>query len=72
MLDSEVKKIKEDLRPIHAEADYDRTVKIMNALLEVTGDDEDHPLSGLLEQVADLVLRYEQVHHAIPRLIQRY
>jgi HTH-type transcriptional regulator / antitoxin HigA len=53
------------LRPIHTEADYDRTVKMMNALLDVTGDDEDHPLSGLLELAADLVSRYEQEHHPI-------
>ena len=33
------------LRPIHSEADYDRTVTLMNALLDVAGDDEDHPLS---------------------------
>jgi hypothetical protein len=28
------------LRPIHSEAAYDRTVALMNALLEVAGDDE--------------------------------
>lgn len=72
MLDSEVSKIKEFLRPIHTEADYDRTVKMMNALLDVAGDDEDHPLSGLLELAADLVSRYEQEHYPIPRLSQRY
>lgn len=53
------------LRPIHSEADYGRMVAMMNALLEVAGDDEDHPLSGLLELVADVVSRYEQEHHAI-------
>ena len=53
------------LRPIHTEADYDRTVKMMNALLDVTGDDEDHPLSSLLELTSDLVSRYEQEHHPI-------
>ena len=53
------------LRPIHGEADYDRTVALMNALLDVAGDDEDHPLSGLLKLVVELVSRYEQEHHAI-------
>jgi HTH-type transcriptional regulator / antitoxin HigA len=65
MLDSVVEKIKQSLRPIYAEAGYDRTVKMMNALLDVAGDDEDHPLSSLLELVADLVSRYEQVHYPI-------
>jgi HTH-type transcriptional regulator / antitoxin HigA len=53
------------LRPIHSEADYDRTVTLMNALLDVAGDDEDHPLSSLIELAADLVSRYEQEHHAV-------
>jgi HTH-type transcriptional regulator / antitoxin HigA len=44
------------LRPIHSEADYDRTVTLMNALLDMAGDDEDHPLSGLLELAADFGL----------------
>jgi HTH-type transcriptional regulator/antitoxin HigA len=53
------------LRPIHSEADYDSTVNMMNALLDVTADDEDHPLSSLLELTSDLVSRYEQEHHPI-------
>jgi HTH-type transcriptional regulator / antitoxin HigA len=53
------------LRPVHTEADYDRTVKMMNVLLDVAGDDEDHPLSSLLELTSDLVSRYEQEHHPI-------
>ena len=60
------------LRPIHTEADYDRTVKMMNALLDVSGDDEDHPLSGLLELAAESVSRYEQKHHAIEAANPRY
>jgi HTH-type transcriptional regulator / antitoxin HigA len=53
------------LRPIHSKADYDRMVALMNALLDMAGDDEDHPLSGLLELAAELVSRHEQEHHAI-------
>jgi len=53
------------LRPIHNEASYDRMVALMNSLLDTVGDDEDHPLSGLLELAGELVSRYEQQHHAI-------
>ena len=53
------------LRPIHNEADYDRMVDLMNALLDVVGDDEEHPLSSLLELAGDLVSRYERENHAI-------
>jgi len=53
------------LRPIHSEMEYDRMVALMNLLLDVAGDDEDHPLSSLLELAGDLVSRYEQEHHGI-------
>jgi len=53
------------LRPIYNDADYDRMVTLMNSLLSAAGDDEDHPLSGLLDLVGDLVSKYEQENHAI-------
>jgi HTH-type transcriptional regulator / antitoxin HigA len=53
------------LRPVQSEADYDRMVALMDSLLEAAGDDEDHPLSGLLDVVGELVSKYEQKHHAI-------
>lgn len=53
------------IRPIQSESDYERMTALMNALLDETGDDEEHPLSGLLDLVSDLVSKYEQEHHAI-------
>lgn len=53
------------LRPIHDRAGYDQTVALMNSLLDVVGDDEDHALSGLLELVGDIVAKYEREHYAI-------
>ena len=53
------------LRPVHSEADFERMVAMMNSLLDDVGDDEDHPLSSLLDLVSDLVSKYEQEHHAI-------
>jgi HTH-type transcriptional regulator/antitoxin HigA len=53
------------LRPIHSEADYVRMTALMNSLLEVVGDNEDHPMSGLLDLVSDIVASYEQEHYAI-------
>lgn len=37
-------------------------VELMNAVLVVVGEDEDHPLSGFLEVVSDLVSLYEREH----------
>lgn len=53
------------LRPIHDETGYDQMVALMNSLLDVVGDDEDHALSGLLDLVGDVVSKYEKEHYAI-------
>lgn len=53
------------LRPIKNEKEYDRLVALMNSLLDAVGDNEDHPLDGLLNLVGDMVSKYEQEHHAI-------
>lgn len=53
------------LRPIRSEAEYDRMVSLMNTLLDTVGDDEQHPLAGLLDLVGDLVGDYDQQHFAI-------
>jgi HTH-type transcriptional regulator/antitoxin HigA len=53
------------LRPIHDEKSYVRITALMNSLLDVAGDDEDHPLSSLLDLVSDMIAQYEQEHYAI-------
>jgi HTH-type transcriptional regulator/antitoxin HigA len=64
------------LRPIRNDAEYDRTVALMNHLLDIVGDDEDHALSGLLDLVGELVADYDVEHFAIeasePREVLRY
>ena len=53
------------LRPLHNEAEYDQMVALMNSLLDVVGENEDHTLAGLLELVGDVVSKYEKGHYAI-------
>lgn len=64
------------LRPIRTEKEYDRTVSLMNSLLDIVGDREDHALSGLLDLVGELVADYDTSHHAIqasePNEVLRY
>lgn len=64
------------LRPVRTEEEYDRTVALMNRLLDVVGDQEDHALSGLLDLVSDLVEDYDAGHYAIevsePKEVLRY
>jgi HTH-type transcriptional regulator/antitoxin HigA len=64
------------LRPIRTEAEYDRTVAMMNYVLDVIGDQEDHALSGLLDLVSELVEDYDASHYTIeasePKEVLRY
>jgi HTH-type transcriptional regulator / antitoxin HigA len=53
------------LRPIRTDAEYDRTVALMNQLLDIVGDSDVHPLSGLLDLVGELVGDFDDQHHAI-------
>ena len=64
------------LRPVGTEEEYDRTVSLMNYLLDLVGDQEDHALSGLLDLVSELVADYDASHYAIegsePNEVLRY
>ena len=64
------------LRPIRNDEEYDRTVALMNNLLDIVGDDEHHALSGLLDLVSELVEDYDAGHFVIeasePREVLRY
>lgn len=53
------------LHPIANDRDHKRMVKLLDVLLDYVGDDEDHPLSGLLGLIGDLVDRYEREHFAM-------
>jgi HTH-type transcriptional regulator/antitoxin HigA len=55
-----------DLHPIRSDADHERMVALMNAILAEAGEDEDHPLSGFLDLVSDLVSLYEREHFRVP------
>lgn len=64
------------LRPIRTEDEYERTVSLMNYLLDMVGDQEDHALSGLLDLVSELVSDYDANQFAIeasePKEVLRY
>jgi len=51
---------------IRNEREYDRAVKRLNALLDDIGDDERHPLFGLLDTLGTVIHAYEEVHYPMP------
>jgi HTH-type transcriptional regulator/antitoxin HigA len=54
------------LLSIRNEREYDQAVERLNALLDEIGDNEDHPLYGLLDTLGALMYAYEEEHHPIP------
>jgi HTH-type transcriptional regulator/antitoxin HigA len=46
----------------HTETDYRRLVASLDALIDVVGEDEGHPLAALMEVVGVLIEKYEEDH----------
>lgn len=55
------------LRKPRTEEDYDRLVEALDRLLELVGDNEEHPLGGLLDIIGDWVEAYDLEHRPIPQ-----
>ncbi len=51
---------------IQSEEQYDRSVETLDALLDLVGDDESHPLYDLLDTLGTLIESYEETHYPIP------
>lgn len=56
-----------DIGPIRDEAHYAHMTQLLEALLEETGSNEQHPLMGLVDIVGDLIEDYETAHHPTPQ-----
>jgi HTH-type transcriptional regulator / antitoxin HigA len=48
------------------EQEYDAAVARLNALLDEVGDDESHPLYGLLDTLGILIEAYDNKHYPLP------
>ena len=56
----------EPLFSIHNESEYDSAVERLNLLIDQIGQEETHPLYGLLETLGTLIQTYESQHLDIP------
>ncbi len=52
----------------HAESEYQRLVAILDALIDVAGENENHPLASLMEVIGVLIEKYEDEH--VPELTE--
>ena len=46
----------------HTEIEYDRLVQTLDALIDVVGEEETHPLASLMEVIGVLIEEYENQH----------
>jgi HTH-type transcriptional regulator/antitoxin HigA len=51
---------------IRNQVEYDCAVDHLNRLLDEIGENEDHPLYGLLDTLGTVLHVYEEQHHPIP------
>ncbi|TDR53323.1 HTH-type transcriptional regulator/antitoxin HigA [Halomonas ventosae] len=56
------------LRSPESEHDYDALVAALDELLELIGDDEEHPLASLASHMGDLIEEYDDTHRPMPEV----
>ena len=52
----------------HAQSEYQRLTEVMDNLIDVVGEDEDHPLASLMEVIGVLIEKYED--ELVPELTE--
>ena len=50
----------------HAESEYQRLVAVLDDLIDVVGENENHPLASLMEVIGVLIEKYEDEY--VPEL----
>ena len=52
----------------HAQNEYQRLTEVLDNLIDVVGENEDHPLASLMEVIGVLIEKYEDDH--VPELTE--
>ena len=47
---------------LHNEQDYEQAVELLDGLIDVVGENENHPLASLMKLVGVLIEQYEGAH----------
>jgi HTH-type transcriptional regulator/antitoxin HigA len=62
----EIAKVWPDIQPIfsvpHNEKDYNKLVNLLDSLIDEVGNNENHPLTSLMETIGTLIETYESQH----------
>ncbi|AJO76185.1 type II toxin-antitoxin system HigA family antitoxin [Pseudomonas sp. MRSN 12121] len=54
------------LRKPKTEADYDELVRALDELLDLMGEDENHPVTSLVDIIGDWIEAYDEEHRPMP------
>ena len=54
----------------YTDDDYWQVVSVLDSLIDVVGEDEDHPLASLMDVIGALVENYENEHEPEPGQVQ--
>lgn len=52
----------------HGESEYEQLVALLDDLIDVVGENENHPLASLMEVIGVLIEKYEDEH--VPELTE--
>jgi HTH-type transcriptional regulator/antitoxin HigA len=52
----------------HTESEYQRLVSLLDTLIDIVGEDENHPLASLMEVIGVLIEKYEDKY--VPELTE--
>ena len=53
---------------LHNEQDYQQAVDLLDSLIDIVGENENHPLASLIELVGVLIEQYEDIY--VPEIIE--
>jgi len=56
------KNVSKFVHVLHSEPDYQQAIELLDSLIDVVGEDEQHPLASLMELVGVLIEQYEDAH----------
>ena len=60
-------KVSNILSTIHSKAQYEYAIGVLDKLIDIVGEDENHPLASLMETIGTLIENYENLQYPEPK-----
>ncbi|NJN96547.1 MAG: transcriptional regulator [Anaerolineales bacterium] len=56
---------------LYTEEHYTQALETLDNLLEIVGEDENHPFYELLDTLGIMIAAYEEIHHSVDDVVSR-